>query len=33
MKISSLVEIQKIKATMEGAKEVYKQVPISEQDG
>ena len=33
MKISSLDKIQKVKATMEGAKEVYKQVPISKQDG
>jgi len=33
MKISSLDKIQKVKATMEGAKEVYKQVPISKQEG
>ena len=33
MKISSLDKIQRVKATMEGAKEVYKQVPISKQDG
>ena len=33
MKISNLNKIQKIRATMEGAKEVYKQVPISKQDG
>jgi quercetin dioxygenase-like cupin family protein len=33
MKISSLDKIEKIKVNMEGAKEVYKQVPISKQDG
>lgn len=33
MKISSLDKIEEIKASMEGAKEVYKQVPISKQDG
>ena len=33
MKISSLDKIEKIKASMEGAKEIYKQVPISKQDG
>jgi quercetin dioxygenase-like cupin family protein len=32
MKISRLDEIEKIKANMEGAKEVYKQVPISKKD-
>ena len=33
MKISRLDKIEKIKVNMEGAKEVYKQVPISKQDG
>ncbi len=33
MKISSLDRIEKIKPNLEGAKEVYKQVPISKQDG
>jgi len=33
MKIIRLQEIEKIKADMEGAKNVYKQVPISKNDG
>jgi len=33
MKISNLEKIEKIKVNMEGAKEVYKQVPISKRDG
>jgi len=33
MKISSLDKVEKIKADMEGAKDVYKQLPISRQDG
>jgi quercetin dioxygenase-like cupin family protein len=33
MRISSLDKIAKIKADMEGARDVYKQVPISKQDG
>lgn len=33
MKISNLDQIEKIKANIEGAKEVYKQVPLSKQDG
>ena len=33
MRISSLDRIAKIKADMEGARDVYKQVPISKQDG
>ncbi|NWG03704.1 MAG: cupin domain-containing protein [Syntrophaceae bacterium] len=33
MRISRLDKMEKIKVNMEGAKEVYKQVPISKQDG
>ena len=33
MKISSLDKVEKIKPNLEGAKEIYKQVPISGQDG
>lgn len=33
MKITRLDEIEKSKMTMEGAKDTYKQVPISKQDG
>jgi quercetin dioxygenase-like cupin family protein len=33
MKISNLDRIEKIKPNLEGAKEVYKQIPISKQDG
>jgi quercetin dioxygenase-like cupin family protein len=33
MRISSLDKIAKIKADMEGARDVYKQLPISKQDG
>jgi len=33
MKISGLDKVEKIKVNMEGAKNVYKQVPISKDDG
>jgi quercetin dioxygenase-like cupin family protein len=33
MKITNLNEIEKIKMTMEGAKDTWKQVPISAKDG
>lgn len=33
MKITSLDRIEKVKMTMEGAKDAYKQVPISRDDG
>lgn len=33
MKITSLDEVEKIKPDMEGAKGIYKQVPISKDDG
>lgn len=33
MKISSLDQVEKIKAKMKGVKDVYKQVPISKDDG
>ena len=33
MKISRLDEVKKIKPDMEGAKNIYKQVPISRDDG
>ncbi len=33
MKICDLAQAQKIKVNMEGAKDIYKQVPISKDDG
>ena len=33
MKINSLIEVKKIAVNMEGAHNVYKQVPISKDDG
>jgi len=33
MKVTRLDKIEKIKANMEGAKNVYKQIPISKDDG
>jgi len=33
MKTTTLEELEKIKVTMEGAKDVWKQVPISKNDG
>jgi quercetin dioxygenase-like cupin family protein len=33
MKINRLDEVEKIKVTMEGAQDTYKQIPISKQDG
>lgn len=33
MKITRLDEVEKIKANMEGAKDAYKQVPLSRDDG
>ena len=33
MKICSLNEVQKVKPNMEGAEGIYKQVPISKDDG
>ena len=33
MKITSLDKVEKIKVSMEGAKDVWKQVPISRDDG
>lgn len=33
MKIISLSEVQKAKVTMEGAKDAWKQVPLSREDG
>ncbi len=33
MKISSLDKVEKVRANVEGAKDVLKQVPISKQDG
>ena len=33
MKISSLDQVEKVRAEMEGAKDVYKQVPLSKKDG
>jgi hypothetical protein len=33
MKITSLDRIEKVKMPMEGAKDAYKQVPISREDG
>ncbi len=33
MKISSLDKVEKVRANMEGAKNIFKQVPISKQDG
>jgi len=33
MKTTTLQELEKIKVTMEGAKDVWKQVPISKNDG
>lgn len=33
MKISSLDKAEKVRANVEGAKDVFKQVPISKQDG
>lgn len=33
MKINSIADIQKARMTMEGAKDVWKQVPISKADG
>lgn len=33
MKITSLDQVEKIKVTMEGAKDAFKQVPLSKNDG
>lgn len=33
MKITNLDQVEKSKVTMEGAKDTYKQIPISKQDG
>jgi len=33
MKISSLDRVEKVRAEMEGAKDVYRQVPLSKKDG
>lgn len=33
MKVTKLDQVEKIKVTMEGAKDAYKQIPISAKDG